>query len=61
MRAELERRADSPSGEPDALFLLRVNLKLELAELIDTLLAEQLSTLAAWLAEAKQKLAAIAN
>ncbi len=61
MRGELEHREASPNGEPANLFHLRATLKTELAELVDTLPAEQLSTLAAWLAEARQKLATTTN
>jgi hypothetical protein len=58
-RAEFE--AEAGMGYEDETELLRTHLKTELIKLINRLPPEQLKEFAAWLAEAKQKLAAAVN
>lgn len=58
-RAEFE--AEAGGGYEDETELLRLHLKTELIKLINRLPPEQLKELAAWLAEAKEKLAAVVN
>ncbi|MBI1879045.1 MAG: hypothetical protein HYR94_12645 [Chloroflexi bacterium] len=58
-QAEFEDEA--AQGHEDETDLLRADLKMEIIKLINRLPPEQLKDFAAWLAEVKQKLAAVVN
>jgi hypothetical protein len=58
-RVEFEDEA--ARGYEDETELLRTHLKTEVIKLINQLPPEQLKEFAAWLAEAKQKLAVLVN